>query len=106
MDGGSGVGQCICPPGEQTSMIYAEPHRALMESVTRFVEAEINPHVAAWEQEGIFPAHALFRKMGQNGFLGITKPEAYGGLGLDYSYGLAFCEALGNTQCASRLSTN
>jgi|UniRef100_A0A8J4HBT4 citronellyl-CoA dehydrogenase len=82
-------------------MIYAEPHRALMESVTRFVEAEINPHVAAWEQEGIFPAHALFRKMGQNGFLGITKPEAYGGLGLDYSYGLAFCEALGNTQCAS-----
>jgi len=82
-------------------MIYAEPHRALMESVTRFVEAEINPHVAAWEQEGIFPAHALFRKMGQNGFLGITKPEAYGGLGLDYSYGLAFCEALGNTHCAS-----
>lgn len=82
-------------------MLYAEPHRALMESVTRFVEAEINPHVAAWEQEGIFPAHALFRKMGQNGFLGITKPEAYGGLGLDYSYGLAFCEALGNTQCAS-----
>ena len=82
-------------------MLYAEPHRALMESVTRFVEAEINPHVAAWEQEGIFPAHALFQKMGQNGFLGITKPEAYGGLGLDYSYGLAFCEALGNTQCAS-----
>jgi citronellyl-CoA dehydrogenase len=82
-------------------MLYAEPHRALIESVTRFVESEIDPHAEAWEEAGIFPAHTLFRKMGQQGFLGITKPEAYGGAALDYSYGLAFCEALGNSRSAS-----
>ncbi len=82
-------------------MIYAEAHRALMDSVTRFVQAEIDPHAEEWEAAGIFPAHALFRKMGEQGFLGITKPTAYGGLGLDYSYGLAFCEALGNVRTAS-----
>ena len=82
-------------------MLYAEPHRALMDSVKRFVEAEIDPYAEAWEEAGIFPAHDLFRKMGRQGFLGITKPEADGGLGLDYSYGLAFCEALGNTRCSS-----
>ncbi len=82
-------------------MIYAEAHRALMDSVTRFVQAEIDPYAEEWEAAGIFPAHALFRKMGAQGFLGITKPAAYGGLGLDYSYGLAFCEALGNVRTAS-----
>lgn len=43
--------------------------------------------VDAWEAEGIFPAHELFKKMGDNGFLGVTKPEKFGGLGLDYRCG-------------------
>lgn len=54
-----------------------------------------------WEKEGIFPARELFRKMGAKGFLGITKPEAFGGMGLDWSYDLAFCEAMGETNCGS-----
>ncbi len=33
--------------------------------------------------------------MGDQGLLGIHKPEKFGGLGLDYSYEVAFCEALG-----------
>ena len=48
-----------------------------------------------WEAAEIFPAHEVFRKMGQLGFLGITKPEAYGGMGLDFSYALAAAEAIG-----------
>ena len=31
----------------------------------------------------------------------ITKPEAFGGMGLDWSYDLAFCEAMGETNCGS-----
>ena len=52
-------------------------------SIRRFVANEIDPFVDEWEANEIFPAHELFKKMGQLGFLGISKPEAYGGLGLD-----------------------
>jgi citronellyl-CoA dehydrogenase len=82
-------------------MIYGEQHRELMRSVTKFCETEINPHVDEWEQAGIFPAHEVFKKMGDQGFLGIHKPEKFGGLGLDYSYEVAFCEALGACKSAS-----
>ena len=81
-------------------MIYTEQHRELMRSVTKFVETEINPHAEEWEKAGIFPAHDVFKKMGEQGFLGINKPENFGGLGLDYSYEIAFCEALGANKCS------
>jgi len=82
-------------------MIYTEQHRELMRSVAKFCEAEINPHVEEWEKAGIFPAHDVFKKMGDRGFLGIHKPERFGGLGLDYSYEVAFCEALGASRSGS-----
>ncbi|MDM0018470.1 acyl-CoA dehydrogenase family protein [Variovorax saccharolyticus] len=76
-------------------MIYTPEHREMMDSIRRFISAEIDPFVDEWEAAEIFPAHELFRKMGKLGFLGITKPEAYGGLGLDFSYGVAAAEAMG-----------
>ncbi len=82
-------------------MLYTEQHRELMRSVTKFVQSEIDPHAEAWENDGIFPAHDLFKKMGKEGLLGIHKPEKFGGLGLDYSYEVAFCEALSTTKCRS-----
>lgn len=81
--------------------MYSEEHRSLMATVSDFCEREINPHVDEWERNGAFPAHDLFAKMGRLGLLGINKPEAFGGMGLDYSYQLAFCEALGASRCAS-----
>ena len=77
-------------------MLYTEDHRNIMDSIRRFVSAEIDPHVDEWEAAEIFPAHALFKQMGELGFLGITKPVEYGGLGLDFSYAVAAAEALGH----------
>ncbi|WP_339799323.1 acyl-CoA dehydrogenase family protein [uncultured Marinobacter sp.] len=82
-------------------MRYSTEHKSLFESVSKFVAEEINPHVDEWEKEGVFPAHDLFRKMGAKGLLGITKPVEFGGMGLDWSYDLAFCEALGEANCGS-----
>lgn len=82
-------------------MEYTSEHRSLIETVERFCAVEIDPYVAAWEEQGRFPAHELFGKMGALGFLGINKPEVYGGSGLDYSFQLAFCEALGASRLAS-----
>ncbi len=80
-------------------MQWTHEHLEIQKTLKRFIEAEINPHVDAWEAAEMFPAHAVFKKLGQLGLLGLTKPEAYGGAGLDYSYGLAMAEALGHIEC-------
>ena len=74
-------------------------HEELKRSAIKFVESEINPHVDAWEEAEIFPAHEIFKKLGDQGLLGITKPEKYGGAGLDYSYGAVLNEALATINC-------
>jgi citronellyl-CoA dehydrogenase len=76
-------------------MQFTEEHNALRQTVANFVDKELNPHADEWEKAGIFPAHEVFKKMGDLGLLGIHKPEAYGGMGLDYSYEVIFSEELG-----------
>ncbi|MEC9344692.1 MAG: acyl-CoA dehydrogenase family protein [Pseudomonadota bacterium] len=79
--------------------IYTHEHHEIQRSAKKLIEEEINPYVDQWEAEGLFPAHEVFKKFGDMGFLGIHKPAEYGGLGLDYSYNLAFAEALGSINC-------
>ena len=76
-------------------MRFTEEHAAIRNTVAQFIDNEINPYCDQWEQDGIFPAHDLFRKMGDLGLLGIAKPTEYGGMGLDYSYQIVFSEELG-----------
>lgn len=80
-------------------MIFTDQHNELRRTVSRFVDEEINPYVDEWEEAGIFPAHELFKKMGDLGLLGISKPEEFGGLGLDYSYEMVMAEELGGINC-------
>jgi len=82
-------------------MFDSHEHQELQRTLKRFIESEINPYVDEWEEAGIFPAHALFRKMGELGLLGLTKPVEYGGLGLDYSYSMAMAETLGHVDCGA-----
>ncbi|XP_010180464.1 PREDICTED: probable acyl-CoA dehydrogenase 6, partial [Mesitornis unicolor] len=63
------------------------------------IDKEINPFVDKWEEEGQFPAHKVFKTLGQAGFLGVDKPTEYGGMGLDFSYSIAVAEELGNIRC-------
>ena len=80
-------------------MEFTQEHEGIRRGVKKFIDTEINPHVDAWEEAGIFPAHELFKKMGDQGYLGINKPAKYGGMGLDYSYQLVFIETLGHIRC-------
>lgn len=75
-------------------MQWTPEHQQLRETVERFVREEINPYTAGWEEEKTFPAHEICKKLGDLGLLGISKPEEYGGLGLDYSYSVVWAEAL------------
>lgn len=80
-------------------MELSHEHEEIRRTTRRFVEDEINPNVEVWERNGEFPAHEVFRGLGELGLLGITKPEHVGGLGLDYSFQVVFAEALGTCTC-------
>ena len=70
-------------------------HTQIADTVRKFVAKEINPHIAQWEAAGQFPAHELFKKMGDAGLLGVDKPVEFGGSGLDFSYAMVCAESLG-----------
>ena len=74
-------------------------HRALADTVTRFVEKELNPHIPAWEAAETYPAHAVMKKLGALGLLGLKYPEQFGGAGLDFSYSAVMAEAMGACTC-------
>lgn len=80
-------------------MQFTAEHRALAETVKRFCEQEINPHVKEWEAAETFPAHEVFKKMGKLGLLGVKYDTAYGGMGLDFSYSMVVAEELGAIPC-------
>jgi citronellyl-CoA dehydrogenase len=76
-------------------MKLTEEHEQMRDTLSKFIDREINPHIDAWEEAEQFPAHELFKKLGDQGFLGVTKPPEYGGLGLDYSYSVVQAETMG-----------
>jgi alkylation response protein AidB-like acyl-CoA dehydrogenase len=80
-------------------MLFTADHDESRRILQKFIAAEINPFVDEWEKNDIFPAHALFKKLGDLGFLGLNKPVEFGGQGLDYSYALMMAEELGAINC-------
>jgi alkylation response protein AidB-like acyl-CoA dehydrogenase len=65
------------------STAVSAEREAILRSLRDFCEAEIRPNVMRWDEAQEFP-RAVFRKLGELGFLGILFPEAYGGSGLSY----------------------
>ncbi|HMH54310.1 MAG TPA: acyl-CoA dehydrogenase family protein [Candidatus Acidoferrum sp.] len=62
---------------------FTDEHELLRRSIHAFVDKEITPHVAAWEDAGRIP-RALWRRLGEQGWLGLEFPVEYGGGGADF----------------------
>ena len=75
-------------------------HEAMRDTLKRYIDEELNPHVDEWERAETFPAHQVFKGLGALGLLGLTKPEECGGAGLDYSYAAVMAESLAHMNCA------
>jgi len=63
--------------------LFTPEHDLLRRTVRAFVEKEVAPHVAAWEDAGRIPRE-LWRRLGELGFLGLEFPTEYGGGGADF----------------------
>lgn len=77
---------------------WTEEHELFRKTVRQFVERELRPHAEEWEVSGTTP-RKVWERCGELEFLGLTYPEAYGGLGADFNYTLIFAEEL--AQCGS-----
>ncbi len=76
-------------------MQFSAEHEELRRTWRAIIERDINPHMDEWDQAGIFPAHEVFKKLGNAGLLGVDKPVEFGGSGLDFSYTMISAEELG-----------
>jgi len=72
---------------------YTAEHNIFRESLRKFLDKEIVPHVEEWEEAGIVPRSA-WKKLGEQGFLCTDVPEEYGGSGGDFLYSVIVCEEL------------
>ena len=73
--------------------LFNADHEAFRDSFARFIDKEIAPLHAEWEEQG-YVDREVWRKAGANGFLCMTMPEAYGGAGADKLYSVAQMELL------------
>lgn len=74
--------------------IFEDEHRMFRDAFRRFVEKEIVPFHEQWEKDGVVPRE-IWRKAGENGFLGTNVPEEYGGGGApDFRYNAIITEEL------------
>ncbi|MGE5140080.1 MAG: acyl-CoA dehydrogenase family protein [Rudaea sp.] len=55
-----------------------EEQRAIRDLARAFAQKEIAPRAVEWDRTGEFPAD-VYRKLGEQGLMGLPFPEAYGG---------------------------
>ena len=77
--------------------IYSSDHELFRDAVRRFVEAEIQPHHAQWEKDGVV-SREVWRAAGANGLLCSFVPEQYGGPGGDFLHTAIVIEELAKVE--------
>jgi acyl-CoA dehydrogenase len=76
------------------SVHFGPEHELFRDQLRRFVAAEVRPNADAWEAAGTIP-RAVFRRMGELGFLGARHAEEHGGAGMDVFASVVLGEELG-----------
>ncbi|PKO66173.1 MAG: acyl-CoA dehydrogenase [Betaproteobacteria bacterium HGW-Betaproteobacteria-16] len=71
--------------------IFQPEHELFRDTVRRFLQAEVAPHLERWEARGGFE-HSFFNAAGAAGLLCPTVPEAFGGPGADLLYSAVLLE--------------
>ena len=78
--------------------LFQPDHAAFADSFRRFVDKEISPHHADWEEQG-YVSREVWHQAGAHGFLCMSVPEEYGGAGADKLYAVAQMEEIAHAGC-------
>lgn len=70
-----------------------EEHVMFRDSLRKFLQKEATPNYDTWEKEHLIPI-SFWKRLGEMGFLCSQVDEEYGGLGLDFSFGVIVSEEL------------
>ena len=73
--------------------LFSPDHESFRDSFRKFMEKEIAPFHAEWEEQG-YVARDVWNKAGENGYLCMTMPEQYGGSEADKLYSIIQMEEL------------
>ncbi len=76
--------------------LFNADHELFRDSFRRFLDAEVAPFHADWEEQG-YVDRAVWNKAGANGFLCTSMPEEYGGAGADKLFSVIEMEELGRS---------
>ena len=76
-----------------TEPLFREEHALFRETARRFVESEVAPHHARWEQQGVVDRE-VWHKAGEAGLLLTNIPEEYGGGGGDFLTSVVMIEEM------------
>jgi alkylation response protein AidB-like acyl-CoA dehydrogenase len=71
--------------------LFTEEHQMFRDTVRRFMENEVVPHHARWEEQG-YVDRELWMQAAAAGFLCPSMPEEYGGAGVDITYSVILME--------------
>ena len=73
--------------------VFTDEHEHFRSEFRRFAESEIVPHLPEWNQCGRSDP-AIWRKLGEAGYLGANAPSEYGGAGADFLFDAVVIEEL------------
>ncbi|WP_313894262.1 acyl-CoA dehydrogenase family protein [Psychrobacillus sp.] len=84
---------------------FSEEQQLLRKTVRQFVDQEIIPYIAKWEEQGAFDP-GIWKRLADLGLMGVCVPEAYGGSGMDYNSLAIVCEELERGDTAFRTAVS
>ncbi len=71
---------------------FNEEQRMMREAIQEFVDREVWPARERFDNKDYDYTFELMRKIGEMGFLGVSVPEAYGGMGMGFVDTMLVCE--------------
>ena len=71
---------------------FSEEQKMMRDSVIEFNEREVIAKRSRFEAKDFKLTEEVMKKAGEMGFLGVSVPEEYGGLGMDFVSTMIVCE--------------
>ena len=90
--GGSFIIEDQTPEDVFTPEDFTEEQLMMKEAVQEFIDREVWPNKDRFEKKDYALTKELMEKIGALGFLGVSVPEAYGGLGMDFVSTMLVCD--------------